>query len=345
MSCFNGVLDGGETDVDCGGSCSPCVPGRTCRATADCDARLGTALGSALLPGAPGVACNPIAGRCGDVRASPDAWSAAVPPPPFVSLSLVVGTRPAAFTAAVFRNLQSNVAAALAQGRPALDIVPENVLVASIVAGIDVNASSLSLLLLLPMGMSATTAAASVALNGTTVADAVRSALTPSSAAGTSTTSASLLASEPVSLLPQFPLSVAVSGSLGDGAREGSLAPAAAGTIAAIVIFALVLAAFAVRRLHQQRRRKATLATSHAPEGAVTNPTDVVQAYGNPIPFNQRQASVRLINLEEGCQREFSPAVHPVGGTLDAAGSNDGTAQAAGQRLKSYASFRKPLSS
>lgn len=35
--CDSGVLDGDETDVDCGGSCSGCGTGDTCSADADCD--------------------------------------------------------------------------------------------------------------------------------------------------------------------------------------------------------------------------------------------------------------------------------------------------------------------
>jgi PA14 domain len=35
-TCSNHVLDVGETDVDCGGSCAPCELGRKCEVTADC---------------------------------------------------------------------------------------------------------------------------------------------------------------------------------------------------------------------------------------------------------------------------------------------------------------------
>jgi hypothetical protein len=35
-SCSNGVKDGNETDVDCGGSCAACANGRACLANADC---------------------------------------------------------------------------------------------------------------------------------------------------------------------------------------------------------------------------------------------------------------------------------------------------------------------
>ena len=36
VACDNGVLDGSETDVDCGGSCSPCGTGDDCSSNADC---------------------------------------------------------------------------------------------------------------------------------------------------------------------------------------------------------------------------------------------------------------------------------------------------------------------
>lgn len=35
-TCFDRVLDGNETDVDCGGSCRTCSPGATCEAASDC---------------------------------------------------------------------------------------------------------------------------------------------------------------------------------------------------------------------------------------------------------------------------------------------------------------------
>lgn len=34
--CFNNVQDTGESDVDCGGPCTPCASGRNCKALADC---------------------------------------------------------------------------------------------------------------------------------------------------------------------------------------------------------------------------------------------------------------------------------------------------------------------
>jgi hypothetical protein len=35
-SCENGVQDGAESDVDCGGDCGPCAHGRACRGSRDC---------------------------------------------------------------------------------------------------------------------------------------------------------------------------------------------------------------------------------------------------------------------------------------------------------------------
>ncbi len=35
-ACSNGVQDGGETDVDCGGYCDACMEGQRCAADADC---------------------------------------------------------------------------------------------------------------------------------------------------------------------------------------------------------------------------------------------------------------------------------------------------------------------
>jgi hypothetical protein len=39
-SCSDGVHNGDETDVDCGGSCSPCGTGQGCGDAADCDTTL-----------------------------------------------------------------------------------------------------------------------------------------------------------------------------------------------------------------------------------------------------------------------------------------------------------------
>ena len=49
-TCVNGIIDMGETDIDCGGSssgCSKCGPGRVCITDNDCDATIG---GLACLP-------------------------------------------------------------------------------------------------------------------------------------------------------------------------------------------------------------------------------------------------------------------------------------------------------
>ena len=35
-TCANGRIDFGETDIDCGGSCAPCMVGRACAKDSDC---------------------------------------------------------------------------------------------------------------------------------------------------------------------------------------------------------------------------------------------------------------------------------------------------------------------
>src|SRR5262249_33675611 len=35
-TCVDGVKDGAETDVDCGGTCAPCAPGKNCLTNLDC---------------------------------------------------------------------------------------------------------------------------------------------------------------------------------------------------------------------------------------------------------------------------------------------------------------------
>src|SRR5262249_25276498 len=42
ISCIDGVLNGDETDTDCGGSCSPCGVGNKCNKTSDCVSMEGT---------------------------------------------------------------------------------------------------------------------------------------------------------------------------------------------------------------------------------------------------------------------------------------------------------------
>src|SRR3989442_1281063 len=36
LTCRDGVRDGDETDVDCGGACAPCATGQMCNLAADC---------------------------------------------------------------------------------------------------------------------------------------------------------------------------------------------------------------------------------------------------------------------------------------------------------------------
>ncbi|MGH1344839.1 MAG: hypothetical protein ACRBN8_24980 [Nannocystales bacterium] len=50
-ACFNRILDGGEVDVDCGGSCPACPTGSVCNEPPDCESKAcetGTCLGPAL---------------------------------------------------------------------------------------------------------------------------------------------------------------------------------------------------------------------------------------------------------------------------------------------------------
>src|SRR5262249_31053199 len=54
--CIDQTLDGDETDIDCGGSCSPCTPNQRCKTNADCttlrcDAQKLTCLGNECLDG------------------------------------------------------------------------------------------------------------------------------------------------------------------------------------------------------------------------------------------------------------------------------------------------------
>jgi plastocyanin len=42
-SCSNGLRDGDETDIDCGGACAPCAVGLQCAAAPDCASGLCTA--------------------------------------------------------------------------------------------------------------------------------------------------------------------------------------------------------------------------------------------------------------------------------------------------------------
>ncbi len=39
-SCSNGVADPGETDVDCGGACTPCISGKACQLAVDCASKV-----------------------------------------------------------------------------------------------------------------------------------------------------------------------------------------------------------------------------------------------------------------------------------------------------------------
>jgi hypothetical protein len=49
-SCTDGIRNGTETDVDCGGSCPPCLDGRSCLVGADCAAQICSATGRCVTP-------------------------------------------------------------------------------------------------------------------------------------------------------------------------------------------------------------------------------------------------------------------------------------------------------
>ena len=299
-SCFDAVLDGDETDADCGGSCSPCVPGRSCRVAGDCDASLGTSAGTTLLPGARGVTCNVASSLCADVRASPDSWSSALPPPPMLSFSLrFINIPPVVFTAPVFRSMQRGIASALTQGTPSLEVSPDNVLVSAISASpvsiattglqrlLDANTSisistDINVLLLLVAGSSPESATRCIVANTALINSAAMSAVPGTSLPPGATSIRALASPVPVVQLPPFPLSVTVSAATpalqensirGQGSRY--LAPAAAGTIAAVSIVAALLVLMAIRRFYRNR--------SSSNKGPLTSVADTVVAPSNAL--------------------------------------------------------------
>lgn len=86
-SCSNGIQDGNETDIDCGGSCSPCGLGGGCAADNDCvtttlcsGGQCVCAPGRSDCNGNPGDACevntqfdDTNCGACGNVCTLPNA--------------------------------------------------------------------------------------------------------------------------------------------------------------------------------------------------------------------------------------------------------------------------------
>src|SRR5437868_5626641 len=58
-SCSDGVKNGPETDVDCGGSCAKCAGGLSCLVSADCQQNLCT--GNVCTPHPTGAATAPTA--------------------------------------------------------------------------------------------------------------------------------------------------------------------------------------------------------------------------------------------------------------------------------------------
>ena len=71
-TCIDGLENGDETDVDCGGSCSPCANGKSCLGNSDC--------ASGLCSGGTCIACasNPDCGGTGSVLCSEHVCSSGV---------------------------------------------------------------------------------------------------------------------------------------------------------------------------------------------------------------------------------------------------------------------------
>ena len=67
--CANGVLDGSETDVDCGGHCAPCKDAMSCTVNADCEYSWCNARGVCAVPvkPCPGSNCTMGQGVCSHV--------------------------------------------------------------------------------------------------------------------------------------------------------------------------------------------------------------------------------------------------------------------------------------
>ncbi len=115
--CFDHVLNFDETDIDCGGPCAPCVPGRICRYDIDCDSSLSNVTGTTLTNRDVLVVCNANNSRCVDLRASTEAYnpSLSVNFPRFTQISVMVfGFSSFFIVPSVIVSVQSNLTAALA---------------------------------------------------------------------------------------------------------------------------------------------------------------------------------------------------------------------------------------
>ncbi|MDI1444541.1 hypothetical protein [Polyangium sp. 6x1] len=55
LTCANGQKDIGETDIDCGGACSPCIPGKACQLGVDCASKVCTGAQCAMASCSDGV--------------------------------------------------------------------------------------------------------------------------------------------------------------------------------------------------------------------------------------------------------------------------------------------------
>ena len=50
LTCGNGKRDGSETDLDCGGDCEACDPGKGCTTAADCTTKVCSTQGACAAP-------------------------------------------------------------------------------------------------------------------------------------------------------------------------------------------------------------------------------------------------------------------------------------------------------
>jgi hypothetical protein len=79
-TCFDRLLDGDETDVDCGGSCAACSAARTCSEASDCESRAcsgGTCAGPSCFDGVrDGLETDVDCGAsCGGCKTGQGCWS------------------------------------------------------------------------------------------------------------------------------------------------------------------------------------------------------------------------------------------------------------------------------
>ena len=327
-SCLNGLLDAGESDIDCGGAlCAFCAPGRSCTVATDCDTTLGNTTGTILVPESPSVACNPLTLLCEDVRTSSSAWGgSASPQPSFVAFLLrLEGLRSPGLTARTFRALQTSVSASLTAATPSCLISSTQVLVVGATAAplaasrrLPVtpgnssmprsNATLVRVWLLLPRDVSTGTATAALGAVGAGLASAAAAACT-AAAPGyavdrTAIASSSALTEVAVvdPLLPPFPLAVAVGrGDTAVASGGGSLAPwaialAVIGAILGAIACAVALLVLAAGAGWWRRRgAKAPVLLGASPKSAAAGTAELDAPKPRSRPPSARAASsVRL---------------------------------------------------